>query len=133
MEIGESRAVQRLHESPAEDADGDHHEPAGDHAEGEDDISQRHVQSVLCKPAIRGVESALVARDLLVCLLGVDLVDGLRGNGGAVQVDDMQRSSGTRCLSLRLGNLEAPNRGRSGRPNGTEELFLLTVQVAKVG
>lgn len=121
------------HNCPAEETDTDHKEPAGDHAEAKENVTQSNVESVLGEPAIGGVEGTVILADFLVGLLRVDLVDGLRSDSGGVQKDDVQRSGGARLIRLRLGNLEVPNGGGTSRPNGAQNLVLLTVQVTELG
>lgn len=78
------------------------------------------------------MEDTLVRRDLLVGLLGVDLVDGLGGDGGGVQVDGAEGSRGA-LAGLLLGNLVVLNGRRAGGPGGAENLVGLAVQVSEMG
>lgn len=79
------------------------------------------------------MESALVDGDILVGLLGVDLVDGLGGNGGGVQVDVAEGSRGTLLANSRLlGDLVVLNGGSAGGPGGAQDLVGLAVQVSKL-
>ena len=80
------------------------------------------------------MESTLVEGGLLVGLLGVDLVDGLGGDGGGVQVNVVERSRGT-LLANRwlLGDLVVLDGGSAGGPGGAQDLVGLTVQVSEVG
>lgn len=121
-----------LHESTAEEADADHEEPAGDGTEAVDDISKREQKVVLSKPAIRGVKRTIVRSGLLVDLLRVDLVDGLRGHGGRVQVDSVEGSGGALLTKLGLGHLEVPDRRSTGTPGRAKNLVLFAVQLTEV-
>jgi hypothetical protein len=121
------------HNTPTEETDGDHHEPAGDDVEPVYDVADRNVQSILSKPAIERMKGALIRSFLCVGLLGMNLVDSFRGDSGVVKVDNVQRHSWTRLTRLSLGELEVPYARRRGSPDRTKNGFLLTVQVAKFG
>lgn len=78
------------------------------------------------------MEHTLIWLRLLVGLLRVNLVDGLGGDGGGVQVDGAQ--GGWRAsTSLLLGELVVLHRRRTGGPSGTQDLVGLAIQVSQVG
>lgn len=81
---GRAIRVENLHNGPANIADEYHKGPARDHAETVDTISQSNVKVVLGKPTVSRVQSALVSGNILVGLLGMDLVDVLGGNSGLI-------------------------------------------------
>lgn len=120
------------HEGTAEEADADHEKPAGDGTEAVDDISKREQKVVLSEPAVRGVKRTVVGRGLLPDLLRVDLVDGLRGHGGRVQVDSVEGSVGALLTKLGLGHLEEPDRRSTGTPSRAKNLVLFAVQLTEV-
>lgn len=78
-----------LHQCPTAHADNNHEEPAGNGSETPDDVSKRLEKVILGEPAVCRVECALVGGLVLVRLLGVNLVDCLRGHGSRVHVDDV--------------------------------------------
>lgn len=89
---------------------------------------------VLGEPAVGGVHGTLVGLDLLVGLLGVNLVQLLGGDGGGVHVDNVERSGETLLtLGLGLGQFEVEDGGGTGGPGGAENALFLTVQQTKVG
>jgi hypothetical protein len=64
----------------------------------------------------------------------VNLVKLLRGDGGGVHVDDVERGRQTRLtLGLSLGHLEVEDGGSTGGPSRAENALFLTVHLAKVG
>lgn len=122
-----------LHERPANKADEDHEEPAGNQAESPDSIPHRNTEAVLGNPAIRRVQRTLIRGNILVCLLGVNFIDGAGGDGGRVQGDDVEGSLGAFRTILRLRNLEVPDAGNTGDPGRAKDRVGLAVQVSKVG
>jgi len=122
-----------LHHGTAEETDTNHEQPAGNSTKTPDDVAKRDVELVLSEPAVNGVERTLVDRSLLVSLLGVDLVDGLGGDGGGVQVDSAERSRSTLLAGgLLLGDLVVLHGGSAGGPSGAKDLVGFAVQVSKV-
>lgn len=79
------------------------------------------------------MESALIDGDILVGLLGVNLVDGLGSDGSGVQVNVAERSRGT-LLANRglLGDLVVLDGGSAGGPGGAQNLVGLAVQVSEL-
>lgn len=100
--------MENLHDRPAEEANTDHKEPAGNNAETKEDVTERNVQAVLSEPAIKRVEGALVGFLALPCLIGMDLVDDFRSNGRGVQVVEVDWSRGTGLAWNGNWNLEVP-------------------------
>lgn len=129
---GRAFRVENLHNGPANIADEDHKGPARDHAETVDTISQNNVKVVLGKPTVSRVQSALVSGNILVGLLGMDLVDVLGGNSGLIQMNDMERSRRALSSLLGLRDLEVPNAGCACNPSGAKNLVGLAVQVTKI-
>ena len=93
---GAKEKAKSLHDSSAEEADTDHKQPARDDTESVENIGDRKAQAILSKEAVERVEDALVGGPLLPCLLGMDLVETLRSDGGRVQVAKVDRGGGTR-------------------------------------
>lgn len=122
-----------LHDCPAEKADANHKEPAGDCAEAKNEISKWDIEPVFRKPTIRRVKCALVSGNFLVGLLGMNLIDCLRSNSCRIQIDDMERRGSALFPNLSLWHLEVPNGGSTGRPDRTEDSFLLAVHGSKMG
>lgn len=121
------------HHGTAEETDTNHEHPARDGTESPDHVTHRDAELVLRNPAINGVESTLVGGELLVVLLGVNLVDSLGGDGGSVQVQVVERSGGALLASgLLLGKLVVHDGGSAGRPGGAEHLVRLAVQITEV-
>lgn len=111
----EAESKQDLHEGTAEEADADHEHPAGDGANAVDEVAKGQSQVVLGDPAVDGVESSLVGRDLLEFLLGVDLVELLWRDSGGVHVDDVQGGGEALLVDgLGLGNLVVVDGGSTG-------------------
>lgn len=122
-----------LHDSAAEETDTNHEHPAGNDANVVDSVTKGHVQVVPSQPAIGGVQGTLVSRNLLEVLLGVDLVELLRSNGGGVHVDEVERSGQALfTFRLSLGDLVVEDGGSTGGPDGTENALFLAVQQTKV-
>jgi hypothetical protein len=110
----DDRNMESLHDGPAEETDTNHKQPAGNNAEAEEDIAKRDVQLVLSEPTIKWVEGALVRSVVLVCFVGMNLVDDFRGNGRGVQVGEMERSRGAGLPWYGNRNLEVPERWSPG-------------------
>lgn len=127
------RGGKDLHDGPAEEADTDHHDPAGNDRESVHDVAHGHVQAVLGELAVKRVQKAFVGLFLLPCLCAMDLVDGLGGDGGVVQVNNVQRHWWARLARVHLGKLEVPDRRRSSSPNRAQDRLLLAIQVGQVG
>lgn len=129
-----SDAEKHSHEGTAEEADTEHEHPAGDGANAVNKVTKGQSEVVLGDPTVGRVESALVSRNLLIVLLGVDLVKLFRCHGGGVHIDDMKGSRKALLVSgLGLGNLVVPDGGSTGRPGGAKNTLRLAVQHAKVG
>lgn len=122
-----------LHHRPASKANKDHKEPAGNQTEGPDTVSHGNTETILGNPAVCRVHGTFVRGNILVGLLGVDLVEGAGGNRGRVHADYMERRLGTFRTILRLGDLEIPNAGDTGNPGGAQNRVRLTVQGSQVG
>jgi hypothetical protein len=78
------------------------------------------------------MKQALIAWLFLPGLLCMDVVDSLRGDGGVVQPDDMQRDFRTWLSSESLGNVEMPNSGGCSGPYRAKNRILFAVQVSEV-
>lgn len=79
------------------------------------------------------MHGTLVNGNILVSLLGVDLVDGVGGNGGRVQTDDVKRSLRALGSLLGLGDLEVPKARCASDPGRAENLVGFAVQVTEIG
>lgn len=122
-----------LHHGTAEETDADHEQPAGNSAEAPDDVSQRDIELVLGEQAVNGVERTLVRRNLLIGLLGVNLVDSLGSDGGRVEVDGAEGSESALLASrLFLGDLVVLHGWGAGGPGGAQNLVGFAVQVSEV-
>jgi hypothetical protein len=104
-----------------------------DQAESVDTVAQGNDESVLGDPTVHRVHGTLVSGNILVGLLGVDLVDGVGGNSGRVQADDVKRGLGALGSLLGLGDLEVPKARCAGDPGRAENLVGLAVQVTEIG
>lgn len=114
--------MENSHYRPAAHADNNHEKPARDYSKAVNDVAQRHKKAIFSEPAICRVECALIGGSVLVVLLGMDLVDCLRGDCGRVHVDDVQRSRWALLGGLSLWNLEVPDGWSTSGPGGTEKL-----------
>lgn len=128
-----SEEKKNLHHSPAGKADENHKEPAGDQTECPDTVTHGDAETVLRDPAVCRVHGALVRGNILVGLLGVDLVESVGGNRGGVQADDVERRLGAFGAILCLRDLEIPNTGDTGHPGRAQNRVRLAVQGCQVG
>lgn len=122
-----------LHNSPAEEADPDHDKPARDGTNGIEDITRGDEEAVLGEPAVGRVEGTRVRGDLLVLLLGVDLVDGIRGDIGRVQPHGVKIDDGMILSKARLGDFEVVDGRATSGPHGAEDLVRFTVEISQIG
>jgi hypothetical protein len=120
------------HYVPAKKADTDHGQPTGNHGEVVDNVAKGNVQATLGQETVVGVKPAFVALLLLPGLLSMDVVDGLRGDGGEVQVLDVERNCGTFLAGVDLGKVEMPDGGGCGGPDRAEDCLLFAVYVSEV-
>lgn len=63
----------------------------------------------------------------------MDVVDGLGGDGGDVQVLNVERDCGTFLARTDLGKVKVPDGGRCSGPDGAEDGLLFAVYVSEVG
>lgn len=105
------------HYVPAKEADTNHGQPTGYHGEIVDNVAEGNIQAGLSQKPIVGVKPAFVALLLLPGLFSMDVVDSLRGDGGVVQVLDVERDWRTFLPRMDLGKVEVPDGGGGGGPD----------------
>lgn len=123
---------EHLHHASADKADANHHNPARDKADVVDGIAKDNIETVLREPAVGRVEGALILDPVLPELLGVDLVDVLRSDGGDVEAGDVDLRLWLGEIGCgHLGEVEVPDSRGAGRPDGAEKRLLLTIDLSK--
>lgn len=132
LEKKNKNAAWNSHKRPGGKANNNHKQPARNHAQGRDSITNRNDESVLGKIAVRRVEKAFVSGGLFVDLIGMDLIDRLRVDDCRVQQDDVKRRVTRSSPNRSLRDLEVPNGRRSGSPGRAEDILLVTVQIPEV-
>lgn len=98
-----------LHESPADEGDTDHEQPARDNGENINKSTNEQIELEGSQGAVKGLEHAIIGRLLLVLLLGVDLDDLVRRDSSRVKLDDVHVGRGLRLAFDRDGESDVPD------------------------